>query len=146
MLRLGTSLSSPGVVANERRPPGPGGADQLWLVATLLYQDGLQRSATGLSTTRASLHFTPTSASWMNQAETWFSILQRRALRRGVLRSVAVLRAANQRLLDGWNDDFAHPFCGSRPQTRFSLASPASPSARHATMSLLNHRISVTGH
>jgi transposase len=58
---------------------------------------------------RFHLHFTPTSASWMNQVETWFSILQRRAIRRGVFRSVAVLRAAIQRFLDGWNDE-AHPF------------------------------------
>jgi transposase len=59
---------------------------------------------------RFHLHFTPTSASWMNQVETWFSILQRRAIRRGVFRSVAVLNAAIQRFLDGWNDTHAHPF------------------------------------
>jgi len=43
---------------------------------------------------RYHLHFTPTSASWLNQVETWFSLLTRRQLRRGVHRSVAELEAA----------------------------------------------------
>lgn len=43
---------------------------------------------------RYHLHFTPTSASWLNQVETWFSVLTRRQLRRGVHRSVADLEAA----------------------------------------------------
>lgn len=43
---------------------------------------------------RYHLHFTPTSASWMNQVETWFALLTRRQLRRGVHRSVAELEAA----------------------------------------------------
>lgn len=43
---------------------------------------------------RYHLHFTPTSASWLNQVETWFSILTRRQLRRGVHRSVAELETA----------------------------------------------------
>jgi len=34
---------------------------------------------------RVSVHFTPTSASWMNQIETWFGILSRQAIRRGEL-------------------------------------------------------------
>lgn len=43
---------------------------------------------------RYHLHFTPTSSSWLNQVETWFSVLTRRQLRRGVHRSVAELEAA----------------------------------------------------
>ena len=58
---------------------------------------------------RFQLHFTPTSASWMNQVESWFSLLQRRAIRRGVFRSVGALRAAIERFLQAWNDD-AFPF------------------------------------
>jgi transposase len=53
---------------------------------------------------RVHLHFTPTGSSWLNQVETWFSILSRRAIRRGVFSSVAALIDAIQRLLDGWND------------------------------------------
>ena len=40
---------------------------------------------------RYHLHFTPTSASWINQIERWFALLTERALRRGVHRSVAEL-------------------------------------------------------
>jgi len=52
---------------------------------------------------RIHLHFTPTSASWLNQVETWFSIVHRQALRRGVFRRVAQLKDAIQRFLDAWN-------------------------------------------
>ncbi len=58
---------------------------------------------------RFQLHFTPTSASWMNQVETWFSLLERKAIRRGVFHSVAALRNAIPRFLDAWNDH-KHPF------------------------------------
>jgi transposase len=58
---------------------------------------------------RFHLHFTPTSASWMNQVETWFSLLERKAIRRGVFQSVAALRNAIQRFLAAWNDQ-KHPF------------------------------------
>ncbi len=58
---------------------------------------------------RIHLHFTPTSASWMNQVETWFSIIHRKAIRRGVFRSVRHLQDAIHRFLDAWNDH-SHPF------------------------------------
>ena len=54
-------------------------------------------------------HFTPTGASWLNQIEAWFSILSRRAIRRGSFGSVAQLRAAIERFLRSWNAD-AKPF------------------------------------
>jgi transposase len=37
---------------------------------------------------RVHLHFTPTHASWLNQVELFFSILERRLLRRGEFISV----------------------------------------------------------
>lgn len=40
---------------------------------------------------RFHLHFTPTSGSWMNLVESWFSILQRRRLKRGVFKSLKEL-------------------------------------------------------
>ena len=43
---------------------------------------------------RYHLHFIPTSSSWLNQVETWFSVLTQRQLRRGVHRSVAELTTA----------------------------------------------------
>ena len=40
---------------------------------------------------RFHLHFTPTSASWLNQVERWFGLLSQRAIKRGSFRSVAEL-------------------------------------------------------
>ncbi len=37
---------------------------------------------------RSHIHFTPTGASWMNQVETWFGILQNKQIKRGVFHSV----------------------------------------------------------
>jgi transposase len=43
---------------------------------------------------RYHVHFTPTSSSWLNLVECWFSILQRRELARGVYRSTYALERA----------------------------------------------------
>jgi transposase len=50
-------------------------------------------------------HFTPTSGSWLNAVETFFSALTRRRLRRGAFHSVADLQAAINRYLEDHNDD-----------------------------------------
>ena len=59
---------------------------------------------------RFHLHFTPTSASWLNAVETWFGQLQRRALRRGVLTSVTDLRQAIRHFIETHNAHAAKPF------------------------------------
>ncbi len=48
---------------------------------------------------RWTFHFTPTSGSWLNAVETFFSTLTRRRLRRGVFRSIVDLQAAINRYL-----------------------------------------------
>ncbi len=53
---------------------------------------------------RVSFHFTPTSASWMNQIETWFGILSRQAIRRGSFRSVKELIAMITAFTVQWNE------------------------------------------
>jgi transposase len=53
---------------------------------------------------RISFHFTPTSASWMNQIETWFGILSRQAIRRGSFRSVKELIAMIDAFTAQWNE------------------------------------------
>ncbi len=53
---------------------------------------------------RVSFHFTPTSASWMNQIETWFGILSRQAIRRGSFRSVKELIAMITAFTAQWNE------------------------------------------
>jgi transposase len=54
-------------------------------------------------------HFTPTSASWMNQIETWFGILTRQALHRGSFNGVRALVAAINAFTSESNDRAA-PF------------------------------------
>ena len=58
---------------------------------------------------RVSFHFTPTSASWMNQIETWFGILTRQAIRRGAFRSVKELVERIETFTAAWNAG-ASPF------------------------------------
>jgi len=49
------------------------------------------------------LHYTPTYASWLNQIETWFSILSRRALRGASFTSPRQLREAIDRFVETHN-------------------------------------------
>jgi transposase len=53
---------------------------------------------------RITLHFTPTSASWMNLVEVFFSIISRQAIHRGSFPLVPDLIAAIRRFVDSWND------------------------------------------
>jgi transposase len=58
---------------------------------------------------RITLHFTPTSGSWLNLVEVFFGIITRQAIRRGSFDSVKELTAAIRTFIDGWNDR-CHPF------------------------------------
>jgi transposase len=53
---------------------------------------------------RITLHFTPTSGSWLNMVEIFFGIITRQAIRRGTFTSVKDLTTAIRRFIDGWND------------------------------------------
>ncbi len=50
---------------------------------------------------RIQLHFTPTSGSWLNMVEIFFSIITRQAIRRGTFSSVKDLIVAIGRFVDG---------------------------------------------
>jgi transposase len=54
---------------------------------------------------RFHLHFTPTSASWLNLVEGWFALLTRRQLRRGAFRSTHALEQAIRRYIEATNED-----------------------------------------
>jgi transposase len=54
---------------------------------------------------RWTFHFTPTSSSWLNAVENFFSALTRKRLRRGVFRSIVDLQAAINRYLNEHNCD-----------------------------------------
>jgi transposase len=59
-------------------------------------------------------HFTPTSGSWLNAVENFFSALTRRRIRRGVFKSIIDLQAAIKRYLKEHNDD-PKPFVWTKP-------------------------------
>ena len=59
-------------------------------------------------------HFTPTSASWLNAVEGFFSALTRRRLKRGVFHSVADMQAAINRYIQKHNTD-SKPFRWTKP-------------------------------
>jgi transposase len=56
------------------------------------------------------MHFTPTSASWLNAVESWFAQLERRSVHRGVFSSVKELRDEIHRFIKVHNSDSAKPF------------------------------------
>jgi transposase len=51
------------------------------------------------------LHFTPTSASWLNLIERWFGIISQQAIRRGSFDTVAELELTITHFLEYWNQD-----------------------------------------
>jgi len=53
---------------------------------------------------RITMHFTPTSGSWLNMVEIFFGIITRQAIRRGTFTSVRDLTDAIRRYIDGWNE------------------------------------------
>ena len=54
---------------------------------------------------RITLHFTPTSGSWLNMVpEIFFGIITRQAIRRGTFHSVKDLTAAIGAFIDAYND------------------------------------------
>ena len=58
---------------------------------------------------RITLHFTPTSGSWLNLVEVFFGIITRQAIRRGSFASVRQLVTAIGTFIAGWNER-CHPF------------------------------------
>src|ERR1700677_273335 len=58
---------------------------------------------------RIHVHFTPTSASWLNLVEVWFGIIERQAIHRGTFGNVRELTTAIKKFIAGWNGR-AHPF------------------------------------
>jgi transposase len=82
---------------------------------------------------RITLHFTPTSGSWLNLVEVFFGIITRQAIRRGTFTSVKDLVAAIGRFIGGWNER-CHPFLWTKPAdeilTRAVRRQPTSD-ARH---------------
>jgi transposase len=85
------------------------------------------------------LHFTPTSSSWLNQVEGWFSLLTKRRLQRGVFSSVDALIEAIETWAEHWNDD-PHPFVWTK------TAEAILAKARRARVALNASAIAATHH
>ena len=66
---------------------------------------------------RITMHFTPTSASWLNTVESWFAQLERRSIYRGVFSSVTELRNEIHRFIKAYNTESAKPFRWTKSAT-----------------------------
>lgn len=62
---------------------------------------------------RVTLHFTPTSGSWLNLVEVFLGIIRRQAIRRGSFSSVPELVAEIRPFIDGSNER-CHPFAWTK--------------------------------
>ena len=108
---------------------------------TKLIRDWLAKRA------RYHVHFTPTSASWINQVERWFALLTEKQIRRGVHQSVAELERDIRLFIERTNAE-PKPFSWVKSADeilasvkRFCLRT-ASTDQDHQTLS----RISESGH
>jgi len=88
---LGQALSRPRIAPHLR---------QLW------HPQGIPRLTQWLKEhSNFHLHFTPTSASWLNLVERWFGLITSQAIRRGSFDSVKSLERAIVRYLADWNQN-----------------------------------------
>jgi hypothetical protein len=54
--------------------------------------------------------YVPKHTSWLNQVEIWFSVLQRKVIRRGVFRSTDDLKQRILQFITYYNDTMSHPY------------------------------------
>jgi len=64
-------------------------------------------------------HFTPTSASWLNQVEIWFGILSRKALKNASFKSIDQLRTAIEDFIEAYKPN-ANPFIWRKREVKGS--------------------------
>jgi transposase len=64
-------------------------------------------------------HFTPTSASWLNQVEIWFGILSRKTLRGADFKSKEELRESLEKFIDHYNQN-PRPFVWKKREVKGS--------------------------
>jgi transposase len=83
---------------------------------------------------RVHLHFTPTSASWLNLVERWFALLTEKQIKRGAHRSTRALEAAIRQYLDVTNTN-PKPFVWAKTADEIL-----------ASVARFCHRTSGTGH
>jgi transposase len=64
-------------------------------------------------------HFTPTSASWLNQVEIWFGMLSRKALKNASFRNIDELRIAIEKFVEVYRQN-AKPFVWRKREVKGS--------------------------
>src|SRR3954468_11676643 len=81
---------------------------------------------------RITLHFTPTSGSWLNLVEVFFGIITRQAIRRGSFDSVKQLVTAIRAFIDAYNDR-CQPFTWTKTADEILARATRQPTsdARH---------------
>lgn len=88
---------------------------------------------------RFHVHFTPTSASWLNAVESWFSQLERRSLHRGCFTNVTELRDEIHRYIKVHNESLAKPF-------RWTKSAESLIETHHRVSEKLENGTFQTGH
>ena len=94
----------------RRHPTGP--VHIVWDNLNIHY-DGKDKRWTAFNARhggRFHFHYTPIHASWLNQIEIWFGLLQRRIIKRGVFDSLAALDKAVLGFIAHYNSREASPY------------------------------------
>ena len=91
---------------------------------------------------RITMHFTPTSGSWLNMVEIFFGIITRQAIRRGTFTSVKDLIAAIETFIDGWNER-CHPFTWTKTAGAYAAARSTAATISTTTASTVRVRNTV---
>ena len=92
---------------------------------------------------RIHVHFTPTHASWLNQVEIFFGIVQRQAIKHGVFKSVKQLNQTLRRFVDHYNKDCQPSTSAKSDHLRvapFGERQPASQAGRWRRTKVTNQR------
>ena len=94
---------------------------------------------------RVTLHFTPTSGSWLNLVEVFFGIITRQAIRRGSFASVSQLVAAIRAFRRPGSTCRQAPGRCRRDRGTSPRSSPTSLAAQAATASVRSRRLTAPG-
>lgn len=84
------------------------------------------------------LHFTPTSSSWLNLVEGWFSLLTKRRLQRGIFNSLEALTEAIETWAEHWNDD-PKPFVWTKTAEAILTKARRARAAMNASATTATH-------
>ena len=94
-----------------------------WLVATPALAQGIsnlpREDTIIIGHKNVFFHYTPTSASWLNQVEIWFGIMSRKALRGASFKNTEELRAAIEAFVNAYSKT-AKPFVWRKREVRGS--------------------------